>query len=265
MLVCPKCKQQLLLEHKTFKCNNNHCYDLSKRGYVNLSMSHKKDRGDDKMMVESRTRFLNQGYYQPLLDQIIMILSAYQGVMLDCGCGEGYYTNAIKQGCNDLEIYGIDLSKSAIDHASKAKSNVQYVVASLANLPIKSNSIDVILSIFAPIDEQGFYDVLKQDGIFIKVGPAAKHLMGLKKVLYEEVYENEKSKPLSMFEMVDELELTYEINLNNIQDILDLFAMTPYYYKTSKYASEKLKQLDQLKTMISFEIQIYRKSTLKGI
>ena len=265
MLVCPKCKERLILENRSFKCHNHHCFDLSKRGYVNLSMSHKKDRGDDLEMVQARTRFLNEGHYQPLLDTLITLIPKDATNLLDCGCGEGYYTNAIKQHHNELNIVGIDLSKSAIDHASKAKSNVQYVVCSLANLPIAFDQVDCLFSVFAPIDEQGFYDVLKDGGTFIKVGPASKHLLGLKEVLYDQVYYNEASKPLAKFELVDTQELTYEIQLKNNQEIIDLFHMTPYYYKTSKFASDKLKQYEQLTTIISFEIQIYKKNALKEI
>ena len=39
LLACPKCHQQLHLENKTLKCENNHCYDISKRGYINLLLN----------------------------------------------------------------------------------------------------------------------------------------------------------------------------------------------------------------------------------
>lgn len=39
LLACPKCHQQLHLENKTLKCENNHCYDISKRGYINLLLT----------------------------------------------------------------------------------------------------------------------------------------------------------------------------------------------------------------------------------
>ena len=29
-LACPKCHQTLQLEEKTYKCNQNHCYDIAK-------------------------------------------------------------------------------------------------------------------------------------------------------------------------------------------------------------------------------------------
>ena len=48
------------------------------------------------------------------------------------------------------------------------------------------------------------------------------------------------------------------ITINN-QQIQDLFTMTPYYYKTSFEAKERLKKLEVLTTQISFIIKIYKK------
>mgnify|MGYP002227234967 FL=1 len=51
LLACPKCHQQLHLENKTLKCENNHCYDISKRGYINLLLNPDKatnNPGDSK-------------------------------------------------------------------------------------------------------------------------------------------------------------------------------------------------------------------------
>ena len=48
------------------------------------------------------------------------------------------------------------------------------------------------------------------------------------------------------------------IHLNNSQ-IQDLFTMTPYYYKTSYEAKERLKSLSSLSTRISFIIKVYKK------
>ena len=36
ILICPVCKNELFFENKTAKCENNHCFDLAKEGYVNL-------------------------------------------------------------------------------------------------------------------------------------------------------------------------------------------------------------------------------------
>ncbi len=258
MLKCLKCNAALRLQDRSLVCENNHCYDLSKRGYVNLSLNQKKDSGDDKDMVKARTHFLNQDFYKPLCDEVIKTIKALKPqTLLDCGCGEGYYSNQIKQaiGC---DMVAIDLSKSAIDHACRAKSGIQYVVASLANLPLMDNSMDVLLSMFAPIYEQEFSRVLKDGGYFIKVCPNEEHLIGLKQAIYDEVYVNEVSHELTNFELVEEHEISYEIEINDQESIMALFQMTPYYYKTSKEGVERVKKLTHLKTKVGFMIQIYR-------
>ncbi|MEF1296891.1 23S rRNA (guanine(745)-N(1))-methyltransferase, partial [Vibrio parahaemolyticus] len=58
---CPLCHQPLSLTEKTFKCENNHQFDLAKEGYVNLMPAHhkrSKDPGDNKEMMQARRRFL---------------------------------------------------------------------------------------------------------------------------------------------------------------------------------------------------------------
>ena len=66
LLACPKCHQQLHLENKTLKCENNHCYDISKRGYINLLLNPDKatnNPGDSKESLVARKAYLNKGYY----------------------------------------------------------------------------------------------------------------------------------------------------------------------------------------------------------
>ena len=58
MLLCPKCGNKLVREERVWRCQNNHSYDIAKRGYVNLALHHKALSGDDREMVKARTRFL---------------------------------------------------------------------------------------------------------------------------------------------------------------------------------------------------------------
>ena len=50
MLVCPKCQKLLKKVNNSYLCSNNHCYDISKDGYVNLLLANQKHStqpGDD--------------------------------------------------------------------------------------------------------------------------------------------------------------------------------------------------------------------------
>ena len=167
---CPICKERFEKKSNSLICPSNHCFDLSKRGYVNLlrpSKSSSVRHGDDKLMVESRKNFLNAGFYAPLSDAITAELRAgapENAVILDAGCGEGYYTVNVKNALNTERVYGIDVSRDAIHAASLRDKTLRLAVASIFDLPVENESIDVMLNLFAPYDGKEFSRVLKKAG-----------------------------------------------------------------------------------------------------
>lgn len=116
LFVCPHCRQPLTQHAKSFVCTNNHSFDLAKQGYLNLlpvNAKNSREPGDDKAMVQARTRFLDLGYYRPVANHIATCLKHYAKAVantdtsditestglrvLDIGCGEGYYTSSLKK------------------------------------------------------------------------------------------------------------------------------------------------------------------------
>ena len=264
--ICPVCNSFLTEHENKFCCQNNHCFDKAKQGYVNLLMSQQssqKRHGDDKLMVKSRRDFLGNGYYSQLSQEICKVINRIKSkdtVLFDIGCGEGYYTSQIKAECGISDIYGIDISKNALQYASKANKSIKYAVASAFQLPFAENSADIVLNIFAPCAYEEFSRILKNNGYLVKVVPLSEHLWELKKATYDNPYKNKAEiKNDELFTLIDSVELKYHINLLNKEDIFNLFTMTPYYYKTSKEDSEKLQRLETLTTTVHFAIEIYRK------
>ena len=265
-VICPVCNQPLFQKNTLFKCENNHCFDKSKYGYVNLLMSQKsskKRHGDDSMMVVARRDFLDRGYYQPLLDTVCSILKKKKkknGVMLDTGCGEGYYTDGVKQALFCREVVGIDISKNALRYAAKRCSNAIFAVASIFHLPIADDSCDILLNLFAPHDESEFRRVLKENGVMIRVFPGVHHLYSLKEKIYDKVYENPVADlNENGFSLIESVHLKYNITIDNNCDIKNLFCMTPYYYKTSQKDQQKLCSLQTLTTEVDFIVAAYKK------
>ena len=119
-IICPVCCNELKTDGKTYKCQNNHSFDISKHSVVNLSLnnkSSKKRHGDDKLMVVARKDFLDKGYYSPIQNAVKTLAKNYcekGAVLVDAGCGEGYYTKAIAEHVDAKTIIGIDLSKEAL-------------------------------------------------------------------------------------------------------------------------------------------------------
>ncbi len=71
-LLCPVCGGRLVRKEKAWRCENHHCFDVARSGYVNLlppSASGKR-HGDDKRMVAARTAFLSRGYYDHLIGAV---------------------------------------------------------------------------------------------------------------------------------------------------------------------------------------------------
>ena len=102
--------------------------------------------------------------------------------------------------------------------------------------------------------------VLKNGGFFFVAGPGPRHLSGLKKALYDTPYDNpEKHREYKGFRKIDEITCDYTVTVHG-GAIRDLFAMTPYYWKTSKSDGEKLQGLERLETELSFRIGVYRKA-----
>lgn len=261
MLKCPKCGDVLNKEGNRYCCKKEHSYDISKRGYCNLLLGNQKSTGDDKGMVRARTMFLSRGYYQKLSDRIIELLKKLQvTIVVDAGCGEGYYTNQIKSNLPNIQLYGFDLSKVAIDEASRSKNGVFYGVCNVFQMPLENECVDAIVSVFAPVNEDENARLLKEGGYFIKVGPGPKHLLDMKKIVYENVYENEEKLMKHIeFKLLEHEVLDYDITVDNEEDIQALFQMTPYYWKSPKEGSDALHALHSLHTKVQFSIELYQK------
>lgn len=270
LFICPICKENLFLSGKTYRCKNNHCYDLAKENYVNLlpvNQKNSKNPGDDKAMVNARFAFLHKDYYKCLQKSISALCIEYTGSkasILDSGCGEGYYTNSIYQSMvasnKSVEMAGIDISKWAVRLAAKNSIGANYAVGSAFSLPISDNSIDLIINCFSPLCLEEFARVLKKDGYFLYIVPAAKHLWELKEYVYDKPYENEeKIEQYQGFDYIDKICARDTINLTSNEDIKNLFMMTPYAWKTSKSALAKLDLIEKLDVQISFHIHVYKK------
>lgn len=265
---CPVCKEELNLDGRTYKCINNHCFDCAKQGYVNLLQSNKsksKRHGDDKLMIEARTRFLNTNFYKPLCDLMCELLKKYvpqNASVLDVGCGDCYYTEKIEKALADrnASVVGVDISKSALIAAAKRSKRINLAVASVFSLPVGDLSCDAVLNVFSPFAPEEYARVLKSGGVLLRVIPLENHLFSLKKAIYDNPLKNpEESTEIDGFTLAESQELKYSIELKSNEQIESLFKMTPYYYKTSRTDQQKVEKLSTLQTEIEFCVLVYKK------
>ncbi len=258
MFVCPKCKKPLEVKGRSYYCENGHCFDVAKEGYVNLLTVDKKhsiEPGDDKNMVRARYDFLERGYYKFLAEKLAELTKGSD--VLDAGCGSGYYTRELAKNGN-LNVYSVDIAKEAVRLGAK-RGGAKYAVAGVYDLPFADGSFDTVLNVFSPFAFDEYARVLKDDGVLLSVYPAPKHLVELKQELYgDKTFDNEKSVSSPLFDKVDTVRISKTATLSN-EDVFNLYMMTPYYFTTAKEKTEHIKSLEKLELTLDFEIAVFAK------
>jgi 23S rRNA (guanine745-N1)-methyltransferase len=255
-ILCPVCHEPLRINDHAAVCRNHHSFDLARSGYLNLYRSNRKGHGDNKEMVQARTAFLESGAYAFLRDELVEISAGMpHDHVLDLACGEGYYTRALP----GTEKIGIDLSKDALKHAAGRDPETAYVLASIFDVPVSSESTDVILTCFAPLAAQEITRLLKPGGHFIFVSPGPYHLYEMKKVLYEHPYLNEVKDIDHFLPLMDEKTITASFTPDH-ETLAALFHMTPYAYKTGEEGMKRLAETEELTITAEFLIRIYEKT-----
>ena len=237
--------------------------DLAKEGYAYLLPMQKKhaaDPGDGKAMVRARRAFLSAGHYAPLMATLAALCAALpHDHIVDAGCGEGSYDKYLYDALGCPQIAAFDLSKEAVRLASKLVPDAAFCVGGSFCAPVRDGWADLLLNIFSPMAEAEFARMLRPGGHLVYAVPTARHLFGLKEILYDCPYENEvRQTEYDGFAFVKAVESTAVITLEG-QSVQDLFAMTPYYWKTPKEGAERLAKLEVLQTEIEFRFVIYRK------
>ncbi len=270
MLICPHCRNSLHLTEKTYRCENNHCFDCGKAGDVNLllvNQKRSKSPGDSKAMVNERNNFLSTGAYQPIANLLAQTISRLTNgeprVIADAGCGEGYYLREIQRLCFpevDKKIIGWDISKYAVAKAAKsANFSSLWITASNAHIPLKDHSIDILICAFGFEVSKEFARILKPNGYVITLDAGEKHLLALRKVIYPTI-KPFKEKPLlnnDLFECIDTASITYETLLNKNQ-ISQLMVMTPHLYKASYEGKKAVQELNELNIEVDVLLRIYK-------
>ena len=194
---CPICQENLTLVESSLKCENRHSFDLAKFGYVNLAPQIKQSANYDKENFQNRQQILEAGFYQAILEGISDLLATKPSakIVLDIGCGEGFYSRKLQEVHPEKTFYAFDISKDSIQIAAKSEPNwaVNWFVGDLARLPIKDASMDILLDIFSPANYGEFRRVLSKDGILIKVIPTENHLKEIRQMVQDQLTKKDYS------------------------------------------------------------------------
>lgn len=259
--ICPICSLALTLSDRTLKCSNNHSFDFAKEGYVNLlpvQNKKSKDPGDNLEMVQARRNFLAKGHYaflQSAVAQKVKDLGT-EKTIIDFGCGEGFYTQALQKSALNSKVYGIDISKPAVKYAAKRYPDCHFSVASIAQAPFNDLQADAIVSIFAPLFDDELSRLCKDKLIVASPGP--KHLFELKQQIYQDVNLHTPVPCPNGFESFSEEILTATVILD-IPTAKDLVMMTPFAWKFRPEHWHALEQKKNIEVTLEFYLSTFKK------
>lgn len=255
---CPICSNQLSKNGRSFRCSKGHTFDVAKEGYVNLLPANRKrslDPGDNAEMISARGRFLGTGYYKQLADELVKVIDQPHR-LADLGCGEGYFTAAFCNVAN--EVYGLDISKSAIRAACK-QSKAKFVIASTMRLPFLSQAFDTVTVIMAPASPD-ISRVIKTGGLLCRVLPGESHFVELRELAYREVRGHKlPTMDIDGFTNVGHERVKFTTSLER-EGLSDLIAMTPMQFKTSQEFRDRISQFHEFCVTADFRIDLFRKA-----
>jgi 23S rRNA (guanine745-N1)-methyltransferase len=240
VLRCPICGQVLTAVERSLRCPQRHSFDVARAGYVSLLGGRGAISGDDDEMARARDRFLSGGAYAPLLAAIgdlaaasVPALAAPGAMVLDAGCGPGYYLGGLLDRFENARGLGFDTSARSLRFAARAHPRAAaYTGDVFAPFPVADDAIDLLIDVFAPRHPEEFARVLRPDGALLVARPAADHLAELRDAVpgmvamdpRKEERLHEALEPL--FTRIDQRSVSFELALDPDR-ARDLVAMTP--------------------------------------
>lgn len=273
---CPRCGKKIRFHDGGLVCKKEHRFDISAKGYVNLLQENKSLKGYDKGFFASRFRFLQAGYYSHIMEEVVatverlekergvraremaagaaqaktrIVKGQTQGaetaqespfVVLDAGCGEGYYASEISKRFDDrVQVVAFDISTDAVKQAAKSTQPVKWLVADITNIPMKEQSVDCILDVFTPANYKEFVRILKPGGALVKVVPGPAHMGQLREaaapLLRNKSYTNEEVLDYfeKNFELVSRTPVSRTLPIDPAH-LSDLGRMTPLLFDVDK-------------------------------
>jgi len=186
VLICPvrDCHLALMREGRRLLCARGHSFDVARSGYINLLQP--QDRratkpGDTEAAIAGRRRLHDRGVTEPPLRAIgEMIAGSHSDVVLDAGCGDGFYLGTLARQ-TAFDAHGVDISIPAVDAAARRYPDCEWIVANADRaVPYSDRSFSIVLSITARMNAGEFRRVLRDDGRLLVAIPAPEDFVELR-------------------------------------------------------------------------------------
>ena len=178
--------------------------------------------GDTVAAVGARRRLHEAGVTQPLLHDISEMLGARPGdVVLDAGCGDGFYLASLARK-SGFDAHGVDISTAAVDAAARRYPEYEWIVANADRfVPYVAGSFSIVLSITARMNASEFRRVLRDGGRLLVALPAPEDLIELRGTGRDRVARTLETFAQD-FTLADQRRVSTSVDLDaaSVQDIL---------------------------------------------
>jgi 23S rRNA (guanine745-N1)-methyltransferase len=217
-------------------------------------------------MVSARGEFLDAGHYLPIarkLNELLKVRLNKESVLVDAGCGEGYYLQQLSRetGTAGPTIIGFDISKWAVQAAAR-RLDTTWLVASNRNVPVVEHSVDLLLSIFGFPVYDSFRRILKDGGEIVLVSAGPKHLYELREVIYPTVKTVQSAElpqaEAAGFHLQESTALQYQSAPLSQPEIAQLLHMTPHLFRASREGKEQALALDNFSVTVDVVFNVLR-------
>ena len=223
-------------------------------------------------MLQSRRAILQTGFYASVAaatNAAVLDALSDRGSsrIADLGCGEGYYLDSLKRHLVSRtgvqhDYYGVDISRAGIRMATSYDRAITWIVASLHDSPFAAQSLDVVLSMFAPIAVADVRRVLRHDGALITVTPGPDHLNALRAIIYRSVVPHPRTPALMAgdhhFDLSTSSRVRSAITATSHEEIMNLLAMTPFYWNISRETKAQVEACSRLDLAIDAYVSVFR-------
>jgi len=285
-LACPIDGLALDAEN-SFRCPSAHTYDLSKDGYINLlpvQFKPSADPGDSRSMVSARRSVMQSGLFEPVSCRVCdlvegaLLTIADGALIVDAGCGEGYYTHQIQKRLTTQcssgssssaqfgpgSILGVDISKWAIRAAARQYRDLSWAVANNKRLPIVRGSVGLITSLFGfeCWNEWATQQTKDQQVLVVSAGPT--HLLEIRELIYETVAIHDSplfpEARLAGYSQIHHESFTCQRPITEPSLLTKVVAMTPHAHRVNSDSIRRLGDSELRTLTLDVVIRIFQRS-----
>jgi len=157
----------------------------------------------------------------------------------------------------------MNISRWAVAAAATQDRRPRWVVASNANLPVQSGTLDCVLCLFGFPVHAEFARVLKPGGLLLQADAGDDHLRELREIIYPSLKPRRGAVAGAVegFVALPGETVRYSLDLRDSQSIADLLAMTPHLYRASATRRAQVGQLAMLSVTVDVHLAQLRRET----